>query len=105
MSGPVFLYKSRYILGFGLVEMAISTNPKPTYIGTCKNNTAFGGLLYLYLFLSYKSGLLEAIYICMESPASLLTSSYFNTCIDSSRITYTSKCKQFEWIDSPYGQL
>ena len=28
----VFLYKLRYIVGFGLVEMAISTNPKPMYI-------------------------------------------------------------------------
>ena len=28
--GPVFSYKLRYIVGFGLVEMAISTNPKPT---------------------------------------------------------------------------
>ena len=29
-TGPVFSYKLRYIVGFGLVEMAISTNPKPT---------------------------------------------------------------------------
>ena len=28
-AGPVFSYKLRYIVGFGLVEMAISTNPKP----------------------------------------------------------------------------
>ena len=28
--GPVFLYKLRYIVGFGLVEMTISSNPKPT---------------------------------------------------------------------------
>ena len=27
---PVFAYKLRYIVGFVLVEMAISTNPKPT---------------------------------------------------------------------------
>ena len=27
---PAFSYKSRYIIGFGLVEMAISTTPKPT---------------------------------------------------------------------------
>ena len=26
---PLFSYKLRYIVGFGLVEMAISTNPKP----------------------------------------------------------------------------
>ena len=30
ISGPVFSYKLRYIGGFGLVEMVISTNPKPT---------------------------------------------------------------------------
>ena len=29
-SGSVISYKLRYIVGFGLVEMAISTNPKPT---------------------------------------------------------------------------
>ena len=35
-SGPVFSYKLRYIVGIGLVEMAIWTNPKPTiYILTC----------------------------------------------------------------------
>ena len=27
---PVFSYKLRYIVDFGLVKMAISTNPKPT---------------------------------------------------------------------------
>ena len=30
VQGPVLSYKLRYIVGFGLVEMAISTNPKPT---------------------------------------------------------------------------
>ena len=29
-AGPAVSYKLRYIVGFGLVEMAISTNPKPT---------------------------------------------------------------------------
>ena len=29
---PVFSYKLRYIVGFGLVEMVISTNPKPTIL-------------------------------------------------------------------------
>ena len=28
--GPAFSYKLRYIVGFRFVEMAISTNPKPT---------------------------------------------------------------------------
>ena len=30
VSGPVFSYKLRYIVGCWLVEMAISTNQKPT---------------------------------------------------------------------------
>ena len=30
MPGAVFSYKLRYIVGFRLVEMAISTNQKPT---------------------------------------------------------------------------
>ena len=30
VSGLVFLYKLRYIVGFGLVEMTISTNPNST---------------------------------------------------------------------------
>ena len=29
-TGPVFSYKLRYIAGFGLVDMVITTNPKPT---------------------------------------------------------------------------
>ena len=31
----VLSYKLRYIVGFGLVEMAISTNPKPTIYLCC----------------------------------------------------------------------
>ena len=31
-TGAAFLYKLRYIGGFGLVEMATSTNSKPTII-------------------------------------------------------------------------
>ena len=30
MAGSVLSYKLRYIVGLGLVEMAISTNPRPT---------------------------------------------------------------------------
>ena len=37
--GPVFSYKLRYIVGFGLVEMAISTNPKPTIYRNLYENT------------------------------------------------------------------
>ena len=41
-SGPVFLYKLRYIMGFGLVEMAILTNPKPTIYRNLYENTGPG---------------------------------------------------------------
>ena len=37
--GSVFSYKLRYIVGFGLVEMAISTNPKPTTYRNLFENT------------------------------------------------------------------
>ena len=30
ITGPAFSYNLRYIVGFGLVEMTKSTNPKPT---------------------------------------------------------------------------
>ena len=39
-TGSVFPYKLRYIVGFGLVEMAISTNPKPTIYRNLYENTA-----------------------------------------------------------------
>ena len=35
----VFSYKLRYIVGYGLVEMAISTNPKPTIYRNLYENT------------------------------------------------------------------
>ena len=36
--GAVFSYKLSYIVGFGFVEMAISTNPKPTiHHNLCEN--------------------------------------------------------------------
>ena len=41
-SGPVFSYKLRYIVGFWLVEMAISTNQKPTIYRDWYENTAPG---------------------------------------------------------------
>ena len=37
--GPVFSYKLRYIVGFWLVEMAISTNQKPTIYRNLYENT------------------------------------------------------------------
>ena len=42
-SGPVLSYKLRYIVGFGLVEMAISTNPKPTIYRNLYENMGPGG--------------------------------------------------------------
>ena len=41
-TGPLFWYKLRYNVGFGLVEMVISTNPKPTlgYIVNCTRTRA-----------------------------------------------------------------
>ena len=47
--GPVFSYKLRYIVGFGLVEMAISTNPKPAIYCNLYENTVPG---YCY-FIGY----------------------------------------------------
>ena len=44
LSGPVFSYKLRYIVGFGSVEMAISTNPKPTIYRNLYDNTGQGVL-------------------------------------------------------------
>ena len=39
ITGPVFSYKLRYIVGFWLVEMAISTNHKPTIYRNLYENT------------------------------------------------------------------
>ena len=41
-AGPVFSYKLRYIVGFWLVEMAISTNQKPTIYRNLYENTGPG---------------------------------------------------------------
>ena len=38
MPESVLSCKLRYIVGFGLVEMAISTNPKPTIYGNLYEN-------------------------------------------------------------------
>ena len=42
LSGPVFAYKLRYIVGFGLVEIDISTNPKPAIYRNVYKNTGHG---------------------------------------------------------------
>ena len=41
-AGPIFSYKLRYIVGFWLVEMAISTNQKPAIYRNLYENTAPG---------------------------------------------------------------
>ena len=46
----VFSYKLRYIVGFGLVEMAISTNQKPMIYRNLYENTGAG---YVYLHMYY----------------------------------------------------
>ena len=38
-TAPVFLYMLRYIVGFWLVEMTISTNQKPTIYRNLYENT------------------------------------------------------------------
>ena len=40
LPGPVFSYKLRYIVGHGLVQMAISTNPEPTIYRNVYENGA-----------------------------------------------------------------
>ena len=52
VTGPAFSYKLRYIVGFGLVEMAISTNPKPTIYRNLYGNagpvhSAFGSIIII----------------------------------------------------------
>ena len=42
LPGPVFSYKLRYIVGFWLVKMAISTNQKPTIYRNLYENTGPG---------------------------------------------------------------
>ena len=41
LRGPVLSYKLRYIVGFGLVKMAISTNPKATIYRNLYKNTGY----------------------------------------------------------------
>ena len=56
-SGPVFSYKLRYIVGFWLVEMAISTNQKPTIYRNLYENTAHVLLFVRYMYEENMSGL------------------------------------------------
>ena len=50
-TGPVFSYKLRYIVGFWLVEIAISTNQKPTIYRNLYENTAPGFCILLSCWL------------------------------------------------------
>ena len=57
-SGAVFSYKLRYIVGLGLVEMAISTNPKPTIYRNLYKNKGPGSvfsktLIFLLLYFRF----------------------------------------------------
>ena len=58
-AGPVFWYKLRYIVGFWLVEMAISTNQKPMIYRNLYQNT--GPELFVSIFHSFKAGIANAI--------------------------------------------
>ena len=49
MTGPVFSYKLQYIVAFWLVEMAISTNQKPTIYRNLYENTAPVNLILIWL--------------------------------------------------------
>ena len=40
--GPLFSYKLRYIVGFEFVDIAISTNPKPTIYRNLYENVGPG---------------------------------------------------------------
>ena len=44
-AGALFSYKLRYIVGFWLVEMTISTNQKPTIYRNLYENTATYGII------------------------------------------------------------
>ena len=71
--GSVFSYKLGYILGFGLVEMDISANPKPTIYRNLSENTGPRGHCSKIGF--HQSGLefrlnlcIFVIYACMQPP-------------------------------------
>ena len=49
MPGPVFSYKLRYIVGFELVEMVISTNSKPTIYRHFYENTGQNSVIPLVI--------------------------------------------------------
>ena len=58
LAWPVLSFKLRYIVGFKLVEMAISTNPKPT---TYRNFHENLGPSFLCGWLSLGFGLFQTV--------------------------------------------
>ena len=65
-SGSVFPYKSRYIAGLGLVEIAILTNRKPMiYINLCENMDPAPWPIQYALFVAHslrdKQGILNRL--------------------------------------------
>ena len=63
--GPVFSYKLRYIVGFWLVEMAISTNQKPTIYRNLYENT--GPVPILTLFVCWESRISRTLHMTYEA--------------------------------------
>ena len=69
LSGPVFSYKLRYIVGFGLVEMAISTNPKPTIYRNLYDNTGQGVLAPIGVPAPSRQGIYKThIFLALDKP-------------------------------------
>ena len=67
-SGPLFSYKLRYIVGFGLVEMSISTNPKPTIYRNLYENTDpdlhYMGSSHITSLFSSSAAIAQAVTTC-----------------------------------------
>ena len=54
--GPVFSYKLRYIVGFWLIETAVSTNQKPTMYRNLYENTGpdiYTGAAPLHIYCAH----------------------------------------------------
>ena len=62
-SGPVFSYKLRYNVHLGLVEMAISTNPKCTSYRNLYENTGPVTIIFVY----YSAVFISAFYPILSS--------------------------------------
>ena len=62
-TGPVFSYKLRYIVRFGLVEMAIATNPKRTIYRNLYEEiiTWYYYRLYTFMIITYRPYVTDSI--------------------------------------------